>query len=279
MDCSIIIVNFNTVDLTLQCLKSVFSNLPKKYSTEVFIVDNASSDKSVEIIRKKYPQCMLISNTKNAGFAAANNQGIKQSTGRFILLLNSDTIVLPEAIENTLDYFEKHPEAGIVGGRLYYPGMKFQNSCAQLPSIFHLFNSYILHKPGDLYEPSRYEFSGPVGCVIGAFLMIDRSLVEKIGPLNEKYFMNSEDIDWCFRCWKNHREVHYCAEAHVIHLGGQSSGKRKRKVQWELHKNRIKYFYYNHGPLQAGLASVIMFISFAKHVLVFTFKKIKKALI
>ena len=274
-DCSIIIVNYNTAQLTANCLKSVYDNLPSKYIFEVIVVDNASTDGSVDALKKQFPQCKLIANKQNLGFSKANNIAIKQSLGAYVLLLNSDTIVLPDALGISLAYAQAHPEAGIVGCKLFYQDMTFQRSAAMLPTIKNMFFDYIFNKSYGHYKLAQFEKSGPVGCVIGAFMLASKATIDKIGLLNEKYFMNSEDVDWCFKTWKCGLEVHYCADAHVIHIYGQSSLPRKEKIQWELYKNVIKYFYLNHGILQAIAASLITVGLFVKTF----FKNILKRII
>lgn len=274
-DCSIIIVNYNTVNLTANCLQSVYDNLPAAYTFEVIVVDNASADNSVEILKKQFPQCKFIVNSQNLGFAKANNIAIKQSLGSYVLLLNSDTIVLPDALGISLAYAQAHPKAGIVGCKLFYQDMTFQRSAAMLPSIKNMFFDFIFNKSYGHYSLAQFDKSGPVGCVIGAFMLVSKTTIDKIGLLNETYFMNSEDIDWCFKTWQHGLEVHYCAEARIIHLAGQSSAPAKKKIQWELHKNRIKYFYLNHGMVQAILALKITIAYFV----IFFFKDTLKRII
>lgn len=134
MDLSISIVNWNTKYLLRDCLKSIYENA-KNIDFEIIVVDNASSDGSVEMVKSEFPYIKLIENQQNLGFAAANNQAIRESCGSYILLLNSDTIIIDGAIERTLDFMEKHPESGAVGCRLLNSDRSLQHSCYNFGSL------------------------------------------------------------------------------------------------------------------------------------------------
>ena len=152
IDVSIIIVNWNTCDLLRQCLQSVYEQGSSNY--EVIVVDNASSDDSVNMVRREFSQVILLTNSVNRGFAAANNQGMALAKGRYVLLLNSDTIVLDRAIEKTVAYADRNPNTAVTGCRILNPDGTLQNSCFMFPSILNwfLFSTYLYR----LFPRSRF---------------------------------------------------------------------------------------------------------------------------
>ncbi len=276
IDCSIIIVNYNTLQLTLACLTSVFESFIGGHSYEIIVVDNASRDDSVTQIASRFPQCQLIANTENLGFAKANNQAMKLAKGRFFLLLNSDTIVTPGAIDASLTYFAEHPEAGAVGCRLLYPDGSHQHSLARLPSIKTVFDESIRGKMSAWYHQADYEDSMEVGCIIGAYFLVSRKAVELVGFLDERYFMNVEDVDWCKRMSTTGFKVLYFSGASIYHIGSQSIKMHGKRMGWELSKNKVKYFRKHHGIFSALLVTVILLISFTKTSVVTMMKLIMR---
>jgi GT2 family glycosyltransferase len=264
VDCSIIIVNYNTPLLTLECLASVYGSQDGRYSYEVIVVDNASRDDSVAQIENLFPNCRLIANKHNLGFAKANNQAVKVAKGRYFLLLNSDTIVSPGSIDASLAYMEEHPDAGVVGCRLYYPDGSHQHSIARLPTIKNTFDEYIMGKMTAWYNETDYETSMEVGSVIGAFFLVSRKAVDAVGLFDERYFMNVEDVDWCKRMWDAGFRVLYLSEVSIIHIGSQSIKKHKKTMNWELQKNRVKYFRKHHGIFSALIVMAFIVLSSVK---------------
>jgi GT2 family glycosyltransferase len=272
-DCSIIIVNYNTPGLTLDCLRSVYDSFDGRFRYQVIVVDNASADDSVTRIRKGYPDCRVIASGKNLGFAKGNNLAMKAAEGDYFLLLNSDTIVSAGAIDASLAYLKAHPDAGVVGCRLFYPDGSHQHSLAKLPSVGSVFDEYLRKKVSGWYGESEYAASREVGSVIGAFFLVSRSAVESVGMFDERYFMNVEDVDWCKRMWDAGFKVLYFAGASIIHIGSQSIKSDQRKMNWELHKNRFKYFRKFHGIAGAVTVAVIMTLSFLLDELVILKKR------
>ena len=135
---SIVIVNWNTCDVLKNCIESIYTET-KQRTIEVIVVDNASKDDSCEMIRRLFGQVKLIENQENVGFAAATNQGLEISCGEYVLMLNSDTVILNRAIEKTVDFADIHRDAGVVGCRLLYQDGTFQNSCFRFPNLLGLF--------------------------------------------------------------------------------------------------------------------------------------------
>ncbi len=241
LDLTVIIVNYNTKKLTLQCLTSVFEQ--NGLSHEVFVVDNASSDGSAEVIKENFSQVKLIVNNKNLGFAAANNQAIKLCKGRFILLLNSDTVVSPGTFKTMVKFMHSYPEAGIASCKVIKPNGTLDWPCKrsfQTPSIF-LYRAFRLD---ELFPESkqfgRYHLTyldenrtHEVDGVCGAFLMIRKETIEDIGLMDEELFMYSDDMDWCLRAKKAGWKVYYYPEAQILHFKSKSNVRQSYKsIYW-----------------------------------------------
>lgn len=233
IEVSIIVVNWNTVDLLRQCLRSVYRET-NGINFEVIVVDNASSDESVAMVRQEFCEAILIANTENRGFAAANNQGIAISRGRYVLLLNSDTIVLDQAIQKTIAYGDNYPDTAVVGCRILNPDRSLQNSCFMFPSILNwfLFSTYLYQ----LFPRSHFfgreqmtwwlrDDSREVDVVTGCFMLVRRQAIDDVGMMDEGFFMYAEETDWCYRFkskgWKNR----FTPDAEIIHIGGASAPK------------------------------------------------------
>ena len=233
---SISIVNWNTKDILRNCLKSIYEST-HKISYEVFVIDNSSSDGSPEMVENEFPRVRLIENKENLGFAKANNQVIRLSNGRYILLLNSDTIVLDGALDKMVEFMNGHPDAGAAGCKLLDSDGSLQKSINKFPSLFHqcwgksllptifpkIKVSYVID------EPHFYSRIQEVDWVTGAFLILSRHAVNQIGFLDERFFMYGEDTDLCWRIKKGGWKVYFYPETKVVHLGGVSVKKRENK--------------------------------------------------
>ena len=254
MDLSIIIVNYNTKELLCQTLESVFRNHPK-YRFEVFVVDNHSTDGSCEMVREMFPQVLLIENDENEGFSRANNQAIKVSQGRYVLLLNSDTIVLADALDTMLEFLEDNPSIGAVGCKVVLPNGKLDLACRRsfptpMNALFQALGLSRLFPKNPLF--AQYNLTHldedktyPVDCLVGAFMMVRRETIEQVGLLDENFFMYGEDIDWCYRIKQAGWEIYYHPGAKIIHYKGASSEKRKYRMIYEFHRAML-IFYTKH---------------------------------
>ena len=234
IDVSTIIVNWNTCNITCDCLKSVFEQT-KELSFEVIVVDNASSDGSVEMIRHDFPQVNLIENSENKGFAAANNQGMAIANGCYVLLLNSDTIILDNAISKTISFADAHPEAAVTGCRVLNPDRSLQPTCFMFPSILNmLFESSYLYK---LFPRSKFfgrermtwwdrSDVREVDVVTGCFMLVRREAIEQVGIMDERFFVYGEETDWCYRfkraSWKPHFKFKHRAVLRAFHRTNRS---------------------------------------------------------
>lgn len=256
MKLSIVIVNYNTRELLVDCINSIEKS-PIGVPYEIIVVDNNSYDKSTDMLKKDYPHVKLIANQENAGFARANNQGFELSVGEYILLLNSDTIILDVALKILIDFMDMHKEAAICGPKLLNSDLTIQLPCRRgfprfINSISHftglakllpkskVFASYLL-----TYLDSECDHE--VDAVSGACMLVRRDVVDKIGGLlDEAFFMHFEDIDLCYRAKQHNYKVFYVHDSQVIHLKGQSSKLRSEGVTRNFFDSALIYFKKNY---------------------------------
>lgn len=211
MDISVIIVSYNTADLTVACLESVFAS--RRPSHEVFVVDNASKDGSVEAIRKRFPAVNLIANETNRGFGAANNQALQLCTGRYVVFLNPDTTVDPESLFTMAAFMDAHHEIGLAGPRILNPDGTPQDSVS-------------FRYPGHRYGAADLgTLPGDIACVLGACQIASSKLLHEIGGFDEDFFLYGEDQDICLRIRKRGLEIGFIDDAAIMHHGGQSERK------------------------------------------------------
>ncbi len=251
MDLSIIIVSWNTRDLLLKCLHSIF-NHPTGNPLEVWVVDNASSDGSVQMVRESFPQVHLIVNQKNLGFAAANNQAIRHSAGDYLLLLNPDTEVKPSALEELIRFMEDHPKAGAAGPRLLNPDGSLQTSVYPAPTLsrefwrlFHLDSI----KPYGSYRMKEWDLTTPrvVDVLLGACMILREEALKQVGYLDEDFFMYSEEVDLCYRLKRTGWLCYWVPQAEVVHFGGQSTSQIEGEMFQRLYQSKLLYFRKHHG--------------------------------
>jgi hypothetical protein len=238
---SIRVVSYNTKDLLEQCINSVSSGT-KGLPYEIIIVDNASVDGSPEIVKAKFKEVRLIVNTKNLGFAKANNQAMKIAEGKYFLLLNSDAIVKESAIEKLVNFMESNPKAAVAGPKILNYDETLQNKGYYFPSILLSFFTLIkLHKvisekirrklfPQFYWDEDKIK---KVDWLSGCCLVLRKTAVYKIGSLSEDFFMYGEDLEWCFRAKQNGYEVWYVPTSVVKHLNQGSYFNNRSEVSIE----------------------------------------------
>src|SRR5512136_2286650 len=199
MDISIIIVNWNTRDILQGCLESVHKTI-RDISYEIIVVDNASRDGSIAMLKEKYQQARLIENKQNRGFGAANNQAMGIMAGRYALLLNTDTILIDSAVHELYIFMENHPEAAMACGQLLNADGSKQNSIASFPTLMTLLVNmtaleYLFPKR---YPSKRYSYEKPieVDSCIGACLLVRKKAIEEVVMFDERYFFFFEETDW-----------------------------------------------------------------------------------
>jgi len=225
-DVSVVIVNWNTRDLLRNCLHSLCTQAGA-VRFETIVIDNASSDRSAAMVAVEFPWARLIRNAHNRGFAAANNQGINIASGRYVLLLNPDTLILDGAIAKAVRFADMHPEAAVVGVRAFYGDGGLQENCFMFPSLLNLLLS--LSQLSTLFAGNRlfgrarmtwWDYDAPrvVDVVAGFFMLVRRRAIEDVGLMDESYFMYSEETDWCWRFGCKGWKTMYTPEASIVHF-------------------------------------------------------------
>lgn len=283
LDLSIVVVNWNVRELLKQCLRSVLAaKRPSGLATEVIVIDNASSDGSVEMVRDEFPQVRLIANNENLGFTGGNNQGIVESQGRDVLLLNPDTEVLGDALAKMVYYMDAHPDVGALGPMLLNPDGSVQSSRRGFPTlatallestVFQwelskdnqiLRRYYVLNRPDNEVQE--------VDWVTGACILMRREAIEEVGLLDEGFFMYSEELDWCSRAKERGWKVIYLPTAKVVHYGGKSSEQVVPFRHIQFQRSKIRYFRKHHGRLSAWILRLFLLAMYAYLLLVESLK-------
>ncbi len=259
MRLSIIIVSWNTKDLLARCLESVLAQQAGSlapHEIEVFVVDNASADGSMEMVAERFPWVRSIANHENAGFARANNQALALAGGAFILLLNPDTVLHPGALATLLDVMAAHPRAGAAGARLLNKDSSLQPSCHPMLTPGRefwrlIFLDHLL--PRATYPMRRWNTATArqVEAIKGACLMLRRQALDQVGWLDESYFMYTEEVDLCYRLNQAGWELWYEPAAVVTHFGGASAKQIRQEMVIQLYRSKIHFFRKFGGEAQA----------------------------
>ncbi|HTB32376.1 MAG TPA: glycosyltransferase family 2 protein [Bacteroidia bacterium] len=260
MDVSVIIVNYNTFELTCSCIDSVMQ-LTEELTYEIILVDNASTECSPDLFSKKFPEVKLIKNLVNAGFTGGNNQGIKIAKGDVILLLNSDVKLTENSIAKCFEVLKGNSKIGLVTCMLRFPNGGVQRQCQRFPSIvlttIELLRIHKLipqPKRGVIMENGFFDHLSSIYCdsVWGAFFMFPRKILEDFEnkQLPGHFFMYSEDLMWCYMIKKNGYLIYYNAETSVIHHLGASSSSSVLKLK---HKNEYDFIVKYYGWFYAKI--------------------------
>ncbi|MFH0943086.1 MAG: glycosyltransferase family 2 protein [Candidatus Beckwithbacteria bacterium] len=260
MDISIIIVNFKTEKLTLQTIASVFQADPPSGRIEVILVDNASQDNTGAKVRKKFPQVKIIQTDKNLGFAGGNNLGLRQAKGRYILLLNSDTIIQPDTLITMVKFMNENPQVGLstcrvelVNGNIdpaSHRGFPFPWAAftylSGLEKLFPHSPLFSRYHQGWKDLNTTHEIDSPVG----AFFFLRQKALSQVGLLDEKFFMYGEDIDLAFRIKQAGWKIMYVPQTKITHLKGASGlnnqAKQSRLITTQNFFAAMKIFYSKH---------------------------------
>ncbi len=262
-DVSVIVVNWNTRDLLARCLETVLAQAGG-LALELIVVDNASTDDSVTLVRARFPQAVLIANAENVGFARANNQGARAATGRYLLLLNSDAFPHAGALPALVALAEAQPRAGLIGAHLRNPDGSFQASHTPFPTLGREF--LILSGLGRLAYGPAYPSRGPdeargpqiVDYVEGACMLARPEAYTAVGGLDEGYFMYAEDVDLCFALRHAGWQVWYHPSARLTHVGSASSRTRRPEREGDLYVSRVRFFRKAYGPAAAGALKALI---------------------
>ncbi len=274
---SIIIVNWNTRDMLVQCLLSVCSDLAAaedagpsvpRLAAEVIVVDNASSDDSAAVVCERFPWVHLIRNAENAGFARANNQGLQAAAGRYLLLLNSDTVVHPGALATLVQFMDAHPRAGACGARLLNADGSLQHACHPMLTPGREFWRLLFLErvwPRATYPMAGWstETACAVEAIKGACLLLRRTALDQIGLLDEAYFMYTEEVDLCRRLSLGGWELWYVPQAVVTHYGGASSSQMADAMYLQLYRSKLQFYRKFGGEPAAQHARLLFSTAYA----------------
>jgi hypothetical protein len=263
MDVSIIILNYRSKGLVHQCVKTI-----KLYGTgcskEIIVVDNASSDGVGEMLRQRHPDVRFIASAENAGYAAGNNLGIRAASGRYLLIMNPDITVRPGSIDAMVRFMDERRDVGMLGPRLVHPDGTLDESCYRFPTrAVPVYRRTPLGRLAagrrelDKYLMADYDRkeTREVDWLLGAVLMVRRAAMDRVGPLDERYFLYFEDTDWCRRFWQAGHKVVYFTGAEMVHyherLSAQGSwfvSPFRRSTRIHI-ASAIKYFAkWRQGP-------------------------------
>ena len=267
MDLSIIIVNWNGKAVLQDCLRSIYLNRPS-IEFEVIVVDNASHDDSVAIVESQFSEVRLVCNSKNLGFAAGNNRGFEVARGRYLLLLNNDTIVLPGALDDSVRFMDHHADIGALGCRIEFPDRRFQTSYYRFNDPWVLFMVRLLPLGSIAHERlnfGRYwarQFSQPtdVDTVAGCFMMVRRDVLDDVGTLDEDFFMYGEDEEWCSRIRAGGWRIAYFPMATIIHIHRFSSGQGRRALKIMECMSPMLVLHKRRGHFAAWMGNLVLFV-------------------
>jgi GT2 family glycosyltransferase len=255
---SIVIVSWNVREDLRECLQSLLRDEGSRLESgeiEIIVVDNASTDGTAEMVNLEFPRVKLLVNSQNLGYTKANNIGINHSRGKYILLLNPDTIVHQGALQALIDCAESHPEAGIIGAKLLNPDGSVQRSARSFPDIgAGLFRNTFLGRlfPNNpfvrryLLADFGYDEVREVDWVSGAAMLVRRDLIERIGVLDERFWAYCEDVDLCWRAWQAGYKVLFCPNAVITHKVGRSSDQRLVPSLIQHHKSMWLFYLKNY---------------------------------
>ena len=274
IDVSIIIVTWNSREDLERCLPSLAGGV-RKHTSEVILVDNASVDESIPFVRSILPAARIIQNDVNAGFAAANNQALLSAAGRFVCLLNPDTIVYEDGLDALVDFMDANPRAWASGPAMYNGDGTAQRTGVRFPSLWNLTVETLfldrLFASTRLFGAHRELFrssttSRPVDYVQGACLMVRREAVENVGGLDERFFMYFEETDWCFRFKQAGGEVWLVPSAGVIHFGGGSTGHFDEQRLVYYFESLLRFYDKHHGAIGRAAVRILVFLRSASRI-------------
>lgn len=265
MKLSIIIVSWNVRDDLLKCLHSINENKPS-CTYEVIIIDNASTDETADMIKKHFPEIKLIANHDNRGFAAANNQGMKVSQGEYILLLNPDTILHPKSFDILIDFLENNKDVGACGPKLLNTDGSIQGSVRHFPSFRGALHRHTAFKFLGIFKSEyknwvMHDFKNDkqkdVDQIMGAALLVRKSITEQVGLMDERFFMYYEEVDLCYRIKQAGWRIVYIPQAVITHIGGGSSGQITVSKRIMATASLLEFFRKHRGKFVTCIFSCI----------------------
>lgn len=279
IDLSIIIVSWNVAEMVEACLESI-ERTRDDLTLEIIVVDSASSDDTVSRTTARFPHVVLMPQSENIGFSRCNNLGLARAQGKYLLLLNPDTIVLPGALSKLVAYLDEHPTVGIAGPHTHNSDGSHQSTRRRFPTpMTAFFESTWLqaHAPQGLlahYYAADIDddATAPVDWVQGSALMARRTVYEQIGGLDERFVMYSEELDWCRRAKDAGWGVVYVGDAHIIHHGGKSSDQIAAQRHIHFERSKLLYFRKYHGGLFSQTLRAFLLTGYGLQLVIETFK-------
>ena len=275
VDISVVIVGWNARHYLELCLDSLVKAPPRR-TMEVLVVDNASTDDSVEMIETKFPWVKLIKSSENLGFSKGNNVAIRQCRGRYIALVNPDVIVFPGCLDALADFLDENPKVGDVGPRVLNPDMSMQSTCRRFPTLWNNFcsatglatrfkNSRFFAGEHMFYFP--HDKTLTVDVIVGCFSMIRRETFDDVGLLDENLFMYGDDVDWCRRAWNAGWQVVFYPGGQAIHDRGKITAPYPVRFAVAQQRSVLYYWTKHHGFWGAlGIRGIMVF----RHALRYT---------
>ncbi|WP_377194787.1 glycosyltransferase family 2 protein [Ruegeria meonggei] len=269
LDLSVIIVNYKTSDVTLKAIQSVLDH-PGKLNLEVIVVDNDSQDGSVAVLRAAFPQITVLDTGHNGGYAWGNNVGIRRARGRYLLVLNPDALVYDGTLESAVAYMQENPEVGILSGHVSLENGTQQPTLFREVSLSKLFWGLVVPnrilRRSQMFGDQRYaslarDTAQDVEVVAGCFMMISREIVEKVGMMDDRFFMYSEESEWCWRVRQAGLKVRYNPDVRLMHYGAVSTGQTSPWKSVEIAKGHILFLRFTRGPAIAWFGTVLMVLA------------------
>jgi GT2 family glycosyltransferase len=270
---SVAIVNWNTRQMLLDALDSIYS-APPSFAFEVIVVDNASADGSAAAVAERFPQVVLIANTDNTGYAEGNNQAIKTAKAAYILLLNPDVLLPEGGLERAVGFMEAHADTGALGVRQVHPDGRLQRSVRGFPTpmtvLWELLGLSRLFPNSRLFGAYRmtwfdYAHVAEVDQPMGTFLLMRRTVVEQVGMLDEAFPIFFNEVDWCLRCKRAGWKIYFTPEVEIIHYGGASTTQVGAAMAWESRRGLLQFYAKHYSAIQFWPLRVLISIASWPH--------------
>lgn len=270
MELSVIIINYKTKEMTINCIDSVYESHMQGIEYEVIVVDNASNDGSIEAVALRFPEAIIIQNNENLGFSKANNIGMHRAKGNYILLLNSDTIVEQNTLSKSLKFIKARPRVGALGCKVVLENGQLDAACKRsFPTpangFYHALKLDIRFPKNERFGEYNLTFVNEnkifsVDCVMGAYMLVPKSVIDQVGMLDEDYFMYGEDIDWCYRIKQGGYQIIYYPEVRIFHYKKASGiGKRNAKVIKAFYDSMIIFYNKHYQGKYNKLVTALVF--------------------
>lgn len=278
VDVSVVIVNWNTRELLLDCVASLLAQTQRS-TLEVIVVDNGSHDGSADALAHAFPQARIIRNTENFGFARACNQGLTIAAGDYLCLVNSDVRALDGVIDRMHTYLRDHPDIGALAPKTVGSDLGLRRNCRDYPTLRNEASQMLLLNRlfprvqafrGRTLQDYDYATSRDIEVLSGCFLMVPRKVWKDVGGLDERFFIYAEDADWCLRIREAGWRVVYYPDAVAIHYGGSSASVEPCTFTVELMKSNLQFWRKHHGRVKTGIYWLLLLSGSAIRVVAWT---------